>query len=82
MRPGALRAAIEEDEREGIRPVAVCAVAGTTSTTSFDPLEEIAEICRDSGIWLHVDAAYAGPAAIARSFVHFLPGGSTPIPSW
>ena len=65
MRPGALRAAIEEDEREGIRPVAVCAVAGTTSTTSFDPLEEIAEICRDSGIWLHVDAAYAGPAAIA-----------------
>ncbi len=65
MRPGALRAAIEEDEREGIRPVAVCAVAGTTSTTSFDPLEEIAEICRESGIWLHVDAAYAGPAAIA-----------------
>jgi aromatic-L-amino-acid decarboxylase len=62
--PEALERAIDADRREGRRPVAVVATAGTTSTTSVDPLAEIAEICEKRGIWLHVDAAYAGPAAI------------------
>ncbi|GMV04750.1 MAG: L-2,4-diaminobutyrate decarboxylase [Gemmatimonadota bacterium] len=64
MRPDALRAALEEDAREGIRPVAVVATQGTTSTTSVDPVDRIAPLAREFGAWLHVDAAYGGPAAI------------------
>lgn len=64
MRPDALRAAMEEDTREGIRPVAVVATQGTTSTTSVDPVDRIAPLAREFGAWLHVDAAYGGPAAI------------------
>jgi aromatic-L-amino-acid decarboxylase len=54
----ALRAAMEADARTGIRPMAVVATVGTTSTTSVDPVGEIAAVCRESGAWLHVDAAY------------------------
>ena len=64
MDVSALRAAIEHDRREGIRPMAVVATIGTTSTTSIDPVAEIADVCRAENIWLHVDAAYAGTAAI------------------
>lgn len=64
MRPDALRAALEEDAAAGIRPVAVVATQGTTSTTSVDPVDAIAPIAREYGAWLHVDAAYGGPAAI------------------
>ena len=74
LRPGALRAAIEEDLAAGIRPVAVVAVAGTTSTASIDPLAEIADICEEHGIWLHVDAAYAGVAAIVPELRPLLAG--------
>ncbi len=56
--------AIDSDRRAGRRPIAVVATAGTTSTTSVDPIDRIAELCRREGIWLHVDAAYAGSAAI------------------
>ena len=63
MDPEALRSAIEEDLAEGIRPVAVVATVGTTSTTSPDPVRAIARVARDHGLWLHVDAAYAGAAA-------------------
>ncbi|MDE2661628.1 MAG: aminotransferase class I/II-fold pyridoxal phosphate-dependent enzyme [Gemmatimonadota bacterium] len=64
MRPDALKAAIGEDIEGGIRPAMVCATIGTTSTASVDPVAEVAAIARRHGVWLHVDAAYAGPAAM------------------
>jgi aromatic-L-amino-acid decarboxylase len=64
MRPGALRAAIAADVAAGRVPALVVATVGTTSTTAVDPLDAIGEVCREYGAWLHVDAAYAGSAAI------------------
>jgi aromatic-L-amino-acid/L-tryptophan decarboxylase len=60
----ALEEAIGRDRADGRLPAAVVATAGTTSTTSVDPLAAIAELCRREGLWLHVDAAYAGSAGI------------------
>jgi aromatic-L-amino-acid decarboxylase len=72
MRVDALRTAIEEDLAGGVRPVAVVATIGTTSSTSVDPVGEVAELCRSHEIWLHVDAAYAGVAAMLPSHAsHF-----------
>ncbi|WP_434740949.1 pyridoxal-dependent decarboxylase [Micromonospora sp. SH-82] len=64
MDPVALRAAVEADRAAGCVPALVVATIGTTSTTAVDPLPEIGEICAEYGIWLHVDAAYAGSAAV------------------
>lgn len=64
MRVDSLVTAVEADRTAGRHPLAVVATAGTTSTTSVDPIGPIAELCRREGIWLHVDAAYAGSAAI------------------
>jgi len=64
MRPADLRAAIEADLAAGVTPALVVATVGTTSTTAVDPLDEIGPLCREYGVWLHVDAAYAGAAAI------------------
>ena len=60
----ALRTAIQDDRRAGFRPMAVVATVGTTSTASVDPVRDIAAVCREHGIWLHVDAAYGGAMAI------------------
>ncbi|RCG17529.1 aminotransferase class V-fold PLP-dependent enzyme [Streptomyces reniochalinae] len=60
LQPSVLDAAIHDDLRHGRRPVAVVATVGTTSTGAVDPVEEIAEVCRGHGLWLHVDAAYGG----------------------
>ena len=64
MRPDALAQTIQADVASGFRPACVVATVGTTSSTAIDPLGDIAEVCRRHGIWLHVDAAYAGTAAI------------------
>ncbi|MDX1568491.1 MAG: pyridoxal-dependent decarboxylase [Longimicrobiales bacterium] len=64
MRPDALRAAVEDDLEQGVRPLAVVATIGTTSSTSVDPVDALAEVAREHGLWLHVDAAYAGGAAM------------------
>ncbi|MGH3734942.1 MAG: pyridoxal-dependent decarboxylase [Micromonosporaceae bacterium] len=64
MRTDALREAIEADRAAGATPALVVATIGTTSTTAIDPVAEIGAVCRDLGVWLHVDAAYAGSAAV------------------
>lgn len=64
MRVDALREAIERDLGAGLYPCCVSATVGTTSTTSVDPVPEIADLCKRHAIWLHVDAAYAGSAAL------------------
>jgi aromatic-L-amino-acid/L-tryptophan decarboxylase len=74
MRPAALEAAIAQDRADGWRPLAVVATVGTTSSTSVDPVEEIAAVCRRDAIWLHVDAAYAGVAAMVPGHEWILRG--------
>jgi aromatic-L-amino-acid/L-tryptophan decarboxylase len=68
MRPELLEKAIEEDGRAGRIPFFVCATVGTTSSLAFDPLPAIAEICKKHNLWLHVDAAMAGSAALCPEF--------------
>lgn len=64
MDPAALARAMAEDAARGLRPACVVATIGTTSSTGLDPIPPIAEACRRHGAWLHVDAAYAGSAAL------------------
>jgi aromatic-L-amino-acid decarboxylase len=74
MDVGALETAIREDRAAGRRPTCVVATLGTTSTTSVDPLRAIAEICQREGMWMHVDAAYAGSAAICPEYRELMDG--------
>jgi len=74
MRADVLAQLVEADVAAGRRPFCVVATAGTTSTTSVDPIPEIAGIAERHGMWLHVDAAYGGPAAIAPEFRDVLRG--------
>ncbi|HET9331098.1 MAG TPA: aminotransferase class V-fold PLP-dependent enzyme [Steroidobacteraceae bacterium] len=61
----ALRAAVQSDRAAGLEPLAVVASAGTVNTGSIDPLPEIGALCREQGLWLHVDGAYGALAALA-----------------
>ncbi len=70
----ALGQAIAEDRAGGILPIAVVPTVGTTSTTSIDPVPEIADICQREELWMHVDAAYGGVAAMLPSHAHVLNG--------
>jgi aromatic-L-amino-acid decarboxylase len=64
MRPEALEEAVRRDLAEGLRPCAVVATTGTTSSTALDPVGPVASVARGHGLWLHVDAAMAGSAMI------------------
>src|SRR3712207_3780853 len=64
MRPASLAARLERDVARGTTPVLVGATVGTTSTTAVDPLAELGPVCQKYGVWLHVDAAYAGVSAV------------------
>ncbi|MGC8723628.1 MAG: pyridoxal-dependent decarboxylase [Acidobacteriota bacterium] len=68
MRPEALEAAIAQDAAAGLTPCFAAATVGTTSSNGMDPLPAIGEICKRHGLWLHVDGAMAGTAALCPEF--------------
>ena len=72
--PAALERAIMTDREAGLTPACVVATVGTTSSTAIDPVPAVATLCRRHGIWLHVDAAFAGAAAIVPEFRWLLDG--------
>ena len=74
MDAGGLEESIEKDRRSGVIPLAVVATVGTTSTTAIDPVPAITELCKRSGMWLHVDASYGGAAAILPEMRDVLDG--------
>jgi aromatic-L-amino-acid/L-tryptophan decarboxylase len=74
MSPDALAAALREDVAAGLRPVLVCPTVGTTGTGAVDPVRAVAEAARAHGVWVHVDAAWAGVAALCPEFRHLLDG--------
>jgi aromatic-L-amino-acid decarboxylase len=76
MPPDALANSIERDLAAGKKPFCVVATLGTTSSSSVDPLPPIADIAERHGLWLHVDAAYSGPAAILDEHRHILNGAA------
>nr|XP_013812522.1 PREDICTED: histidine decarboxylase isoform X1 [Apteryx mantelli mantelli] len=74
LRGETLMKAIEEDRNRGLVPVFVCATLGTTGVCAFDSLSELGPICDAEGLWLHIDAAYAGTAFVCPEFRLFLDG--------
>ncbi|HUE82951.1 MAG TPA: pyridoxal-dependent decarboxylase [Pyrinomonadaceae bacterium] len=70
----ALADAVREDKANGILPFCVVATVGTTSTSSIDPVPAIVKICQEHKLWLHVDAAYAGSAAVVPELRHIIAG--------
>lgn len=74
MRPDLLDQAIAADLAAGLRPCAIVATVGTTSTASIDPIPAIADIAEKYNVWLHVDAAYGGSAVVVPEMRHILNG--------
>jgi len=74
MNPSALSAQIQQDRTAGLTPFFASATVGTTSSNAIDPLAQIGPICRDNNLWLHVDAAMAGTAALCPEFRHIHEG--------
>ena len=68
IRPADLSRLIAQDRRDGLIPCFVCATVGTTSSNAIDPLPEIGQICRKQGLWLHVDSAMSGTAALCPEY--------------
>jgi len=74
MRPEILAQQVARDRQAGLAPFFVSATLGTTSSNGFDPLPEIGRICREHDLWLHVDGAMSGTAALCPEFRHFFAG--------
>ena len=74
LRADGLHGTIAADRLSGLQPFAVVATAGTTATGAIDPMPAIADVCADEGLWLHVDAAYGGPAILADDLRPLLDG--------
>jgi aromatic-L-amino-acid decarboxylase len=74
MRIDALADAVRQDRADGVLPIAVVPTIGTTSTTSIDPVPAVADLCAREQLWMHVDAAYGGVAAMLPSHAHVLAG--------
>jgi len=74
MNPEALARQVAEDKRVGLTPSCVCATVGTTSSNAMDPITEIAKVCRQHNLWLHVDAAMSGTAMLCPEFRHLQSG--------
>ena len=74
MRSDLLETAIKNDLQNGLIPFFVCATVGTTSTNAMDPLPEIGKICQEYELWMHIDAAMSGTAAICPEYRYLLNG--------
>ena len=74
LRPDLLRQVIEDDVAAGYQPLCVVAAIGTTGSLAMDPLRQLGEICEEFGLWLHVDAAYAGTALVLPEYRHLIGG--------
>jgi aromatic-L-amino-acid decarboxylase len=81
MRVDALVDSIDADRRAGLVPFWVCATVGTTSSMAVDPVQAIADVCRQGGLWCHVDAAMAGSAAVCPELRWVLEGADA-VDSW
>lgn len=69
-----LSARIKADRAAGLRPMFACATLGTTSSNAIDPIADIGRICREEGLWFHIDAAMSGTAMICPEYRHFQDG--------
>jgi glutamate/tyrosine decarboxylase-like PLP-dependent enzyme len=74
LQPAAVAAAVERDRAAGLLPFAITATAGTTNTGSIDALPGLADLARDEGLWLHVDAAYGGAAKLSARLAPLVAG--------
>ena len=74
LSPDSLRSAIISDKEAGLIPLYLCATVGTTSSGAVDPVGPLCDVAEDYGIWVHIDAAYAGSACICPEFRHFIDG--------
>ncbi|KAK0580205.1 hypothetical protein LWI29_037968 [Acer saccharum] len=74
LSPDSLQETIGSDIEDGLIPLFLCATIGTTGITAVDPLQQLGDVAKRYGIWVHIDAAYAGSACICPEFRHFLDG--------
>ncbi|XP_036356878.1 aromatic-L-amino-acid decarboxylase-like isoform X2 [Octopus sinensis] len=74
MRGENVRKAVEEDKAKGLTPFYICATLGTVSVCAFDNIDELGAVCKDEGLWLHIDAAYAGNAFICPEYRYLMNG--------
>jgi aromatic-L-amino-acid decarboxylase len=82
MDAAALAEAMRRDVAAGLRPCCCVATVGTTGCGAIDPVSEIAQVCRSHGVWLHVDAAWAGTAALSATHRDVIVAGAAHADSW